>query len=219
MVINIDSVPNRRNRLMDQHGLSRLVGWLKEWLRHLSDLVEKWSAEGSVEAAIEGRERVQLIVETFKELPDRHVEAFILRYLGELRYREIAEGLQVTEGRARDLVFEARQKIQVKLVLPYLRVESHCDPENLVNLEVILHNDESLSVRDLKVKLCVGTDNLGEKTVRVRPHDSVIVKGFSSPTTFGAHQSLTVTLTVGRKEAVFTGLWPKPGLQSLTRKT
>jgi Sigma-70, region 4 len=221
---------------MDEDWLRRLVGRWKGWLRDsdedwLSRIVE-WlrnlrEQQGTepVDAAIERTQQVQLILETLNELPRRHVEAFILYYLPEMRHREIAERLKVKNGRARDLAFEARQKLQRKLVLPYLTVEIHSeplplDPENPGNLEVRLHNDASLSVPNLKVKLQVGEDRLGQQTVRVRPGGSVVVKGFSSWTACGAQQILTVTLTVGReKEVVFTGLWPKPGLQSLARKT
>ena len=199
---------------MDHDGLSIAGGW-GGWRGLWRDLVEQFST-ASLDAAIERRGRVELIWEALDGLPVRHAEAFILRYAEELRHREIAERLQVTEGRARKLVGDAREKIREKLVLLYLRVEIHSEslslhPEDPVNLVVRLHNDESLSVPNLKVQLRIGMHNLGQQTVRVRPHDSVMVQGFSCRTPCGVHQSLTTILSVGRQPPrEITGLWPPP---------
>ena len=61
-----------------------------------------------VEAQAVARERLGQLVEDLQQLPDRQRAALIMREVNGLSYEEIAGALEISEGAARQSVFEAR---------------------------------------------------------------------------------------------------------------
>ena len=63
----------------------------------------------------QGSELVQKLLEALVELPKQQAEAFCLRYLAELEYREIAESLEINPNSVGALLHRARASLRQML--------------------------------------------------------------------------------------------------------
>ncbi len=68
----------------------------------------------------EDKEMAELVIMAMDLIGENHKEAMTLRYFNGLRYAEIAEILEITNARARYLVFSGKQKIK-DVLHPYLK--------------------------------------------------------------------------------------------------
>ena len=63
----------------------------------------------------QGSELVQKLLQSLVELPKQQAEAFCLRYLAELEYREIAESLEINPNSVGALLHRARESLRQML--------------------------------------------------------------------------------------------------------
>jgi RNA polymerase sigma factor (sigma-70 family) len=69
------------------------------------------SVRASVEDTLEGRERLATLVADLRSLPERQRAALLMRELSGLSIRELAAALSISEGAAKQTLFEARSSL------------------------------------------------------------------------------------------------------------
>jgi RNA polymerase sigma factor (sigma-70 family) len=74
--------------------------------------VDLESLDGEVEHKMEVRERLSTLVEDLQQLPERQRAALVMRELSGLSIREIAGALAISQGAAKQTIFEARSSLQ-----------------------------------------------------------------------------------------------------------
>ncbi len=82
--------------------------------------IEDFDIKFNDDDSYENKELSELVMMAMDLLPEKNKEALVLRYFNDLRYKEIADILNITPARARYLVFNAKQKIK-EILLPYLK--------------------------------------------------------------------------------------------------
>jgi RNA polymerase sigma factor (sigma-70 family) len=81
--------------------------------RHADPLEEEHErSEVSVERTVDQRERLRLLVADIQALPERQRAALLMRELSGLSIEEIAAALSVSQGAAKQTLFEARSSLQ-----------------------------------------------------------------------------------------------------------
>jgi RNA polymerase sigma factor (sigma-70 family) len=81
--------------------------------RHYSDALEEEHerSEESVERTVDQRERLRLLVSDIQELPERQRAVLLMRELSGLPIEQIAAALSVSQGAAKQTLFEARSSL------------------------------------------------------------------------------------------------------------
>ncbi len=86
----------------------------KRWLRFLQDALGRWIslAQWHPEAAVEERERRQILQQAIDALPANHRAVIILHYLEGLSLKEIAYVMDVPEGTVKSRLHYARERLR-----------------------------------------------------------------------------------------------------------